>query len=130
MRKALWPESPDGALRAEMTTIVADDNQAVFVAVRDDGGLGGFAEVSIHPHAIGCETHPVGYLEGWWVDPDLRRTGLGRQLIAAAEDWARTKGCREFASDAEIDNDVSITAHAALGFQQTGRLVHFRKPLD
>lgn len=113
-----------------MATILVDDSQAVFVAVRDGGGLGGFAEVSIHPHALGCETHPVGYLEGWWVDPDLRRTGLGRRLLAAAEEWARAKGCREMASDTDLGNDVSIAAHLALGYQQVGRVIPFKKPLD
>ena len=130
MRKALWSECPDHTLRAEMATILADDSQAVSVAVRDGGGLGGFAEVSIHPHALACETHPVGYLEGWWVDPDLRRTGLGRQLVAAAENWARAKGCREVASDTDVGNDVSLTAHLALGYKQVGRVIPFNKRLD
>jgi len=79
-----------------MASILADDSQAVFVAVRERGGLSGFAEVSIHPHALGCQTHPVGYLEGWWVDPDLRRTGLGRQLVAAAENWPEPKAAAKW----------------------------------
>ena len=113
-----------------MPTILADDTQVVFVAARDGGGLGGFAEVAILPHALGCQTHPVGYLEGWWVDPDLRRTGLGRQLVAAAENWARAKGCREVASDTDVGNDVSLTAHLALGYKQVGRVIPFNKRLD
>ena len=130
LRTALWPACPDDTLRAEIASILADASQAVFVAKRDGGGLGGFAEVSIHPHALGCQTHPVGYLEGWWVDPDLRRTGLGRQLVAAAENWARAKGCREVASDTDVGNDVSLTAHLALGYKQVGRVIPFNKRLD
>jgi aminoglycoside 6'-N-acetyltransferase I len=130
MRKALWPECPEGRLRAEMATILADESQAVFVAVRDCGGLGGFVEVSIHPHALGCETQHVGYLEGWWVDADLRRSGVGRELVTAAEEWARAKGCREMASDTDVGNDASISAHAALGYQQVGRVIPFTKRLD
>lgn len=130
MRKALWPACADDTLRVEMASIIADDSQAVFVAVRDGGGLGGFAEVSIHPHALGCETQPVGYLEGWWVDADLRRTGVGRRLVAAAEDWARAKGCREMASDTDVGKDASIAAHAALGYQQVGQVIPFKKRLD
>jgi len=68
---------------------------------------------------------PQDDLEGWWVDPDLRRTGVGRQLVAAAEDWARAKGCREMASDTDLGNDVGITAHLALGYQQVGRVMPF-----
>lgn len=53
---------------------------------------------------------PVGYVEAWYVDPDVRRTGYGRALLAAAEAWALRRGCREMASDAQLGNAVS---HAA-----------------
>ena len=130
MRRALWPDCALDTLEAEMADILADqDNQAVFVAPRTTGGLGGFAEVSVHPHALGCETRPVGYLEGWYVDPDSQRSGIGRQLLTAAEAWARGKGCREMASDTWLDNKAGFAAHAACGYAVAGRLVHFKKRL-
>jgi aminoglycoside 6'-N-acetyltransferase I len=51
-------------------------------------------------------------------------------LVAAAEEWARSKGCVEMASDTEIDNQVSHTAHGRLGYEEVERLIHFRKPLQ
>ncbi len=130
MRQALWPECPIETVEAEMATILADrENQAVFVATRPTGRLGGFVEASVHPHAIGCETHPVAYLEGWYVDPDLRRTGVGSALLAAAESWARAKGYREMASDTLFDSDAGLAAHQACGYAVTGRLIHFKKRL-
>lgn len=130
LRKALWPECAIDTLTAEMADIVADsDDQAVFVAVRPAGRLGGLVEVSTHPHAIGCSTRPVAYVEGWYVDPDLQRTGVGGELLAAAESWARSKGCREIASDTLFDNEVGLAAHRACGYVLTGRLIHFRKQL-
>jgi aminoglycoside 6'-N-acetyltransferase I len=48
-------------------------------------------------------------------------------LIAAAEKWTRERGLTEIASDAELENETSIRAHKALGFQETFRLVHFLK---
>jgi aminoglycoside 6'-N-acetyltransferase I len=71
----------------------------------------------------------VGYIEGWYVAPDLRGMGIGRRLVQAAEDWARSNGCREMASDCTLDNDLSLRAHLALGYEETERLVHFRKVL-
>jgi len=50
-------------------------------------------------------------------------------LIAAAEEWGRSQGCREFASDAELDNDPSHAAHRALGFVEVGAVRCFRKDL-
>jgi aminoglycoside 6'-N-acetyltransferase I len=71
----------------------------------------------------------VGYIEAWYVDPDARRIGLGRALLAAAEAWARERGYQEMASDALLDNDVSHAAHRRLGYQEVDRVVQFRKNL-
>ena len=129
LRTQLWPAYTPQLHAREMATILADsDNQAVFVA--DAGSrLVGFVEASLHPHAIGCEHAPVGYVEGWYVAPELRRTGIGRRLLAAAEAWALARGCREMASDAHPHNGVSQAAHRAAGYAAVDMLVHFRKPL-
>src|SRR5690606_14990197 len=102
---------------------------AVMVVDRGNGRLGGFVEVSLRPFADGCVTAPVGYLEGWFVDEDLRRAGWGRRLIAAAEDWARAQGCVEMASDCASGIIVSLQSHRRLGFVHTDSTILFRKPL-
>jgi len=71
----------------------------------------------------------VGYLEGWYVSPEHRRAGIGRKLVQAAEDWARSKGCTEMASDAELHNTQSQQAHRRLGYEEVERIVCFRKSL-
>ena len=128
MRKALWPDCPAQRHENEMATIIADhQRQVVFVAEQDAGMLCGFVEASIHPHAIGCETNPVGYVEGWWVDPAHRRGGVGRALLCAVESWVLERGCTEIASDCMVHNEISLTAHLAAGYRETGRLIHFAK---
>lgn len=77
--------------------------------------------------ADGCTTHPVGYVEGWYVDPAFRRQGVGRPLVQAAEAWAASQGCREMASDAHLENTISVAAHRALGSQDEAPTVRFRK---
>ena len=90
----------------------------------------GFAEVSIRgDHVEGTKDSPVPYLEGWYVAPHHRGRGVGRALLGFVEKWARTKGYRELASDAEIANRKSIRAHAKLGFTEVGRTVHFVRHL-
>lgn len=85
MRLALWPHHTVAEMAEEAAIIVADAEQPVVVAVRDDGSLCGLLEAAIHTEAPGCTTNRIGYLEGWWVDPDMRRQGVGRLLVAAAE---------------------------------------------
>ena len=102
---------------------------AVLVADRGDGRLAGFVEIGSRNYAEGCETTPVAFLEGWYVDPDVRRTGLGSQLVEAAESWAREHGYAELASDTELENEISLRAHLSLGFEEVERQICFRKRL-
>lgn len=102
---------------------------AVLLACGAAGAVLGFAELSIRNVVESCETDRVAYLEGWYVEPDVRRRGVGRALVRAAEDWGRAQGCTEFASDTEIENAASAAAHAALGFEEVDRIRCFRKRL-
>ncbi|GAB4488051.1 MAG: hypothetical protein OHK0031_11990 [Anaerolineales bacterium] len=129
MRLALWPHHSPQELLPEMEKFLAERWSPVFVAQRPDGRLGGFVEGSLRAYADGCESSPVGYIEGWYVDEDLRRQGVGRALIAALEAWAREQGCAEMASDTWLDNDISRAAHLALGYQESEKLIHFCKTL-
>jgi aminoglycoside 6'-N-acetyltransferase I len=60
----------------------------------------------------------------------VRREGCGGALLVAAENWARSRGYREMASDALLGNDVSYSAHRKAGYQEVDRVVQFRKDLD
>ncbi len=131
LRKLLWDQSADDEHRAEMSDIYEHtDTQLVLVAENSDGRLVAFLEASIRPFVEDCESDHVGYLEGWFVEEDHRQKGIGRKLVAAAENWARKKGCSEMASDSEIGNDSSLRAHQSLGYEETSRLVHLRKDLN
>jgi aminoglycoside 6'-N-acetyltransferase I len=127
MRAALWPDEDAQALASELDGFLADPTQVAFVAERQDGGLCGFAEASIRKFANSNDESPCAFLEGWWVDEDGRRNGIGRALVAAVEDWARGQGFSELGSDALLDNVDSHRAHRALGFEERERVVYFRK---
>jgi aminoglycoside 6'-N-acetyltransferase I len=130
MRRSLWPASPDehGAEIAEFFAELNPD-LAAFVIDRGKARLGGFLEARVRDYAEGCCSARVGYIEGWYVDPDLRRQGLGRQLVKAAESWAQELGLSEMASDCDIANKESLAAHLALGYQEVERIICFRKVL-
>jgi aminoglycoside 6'-N-acetyltransferase I len=132
MRCALWPASSETEHREEIDKFFAGQLReplASLLALTASGDAVGFAELSIRSYAEDCVTDRVAYLEGWYVVPEARRQGVGAALVRAAEQWARSQGCTEFASDAVIDNDVSAAAHRALGFQETVQLRCFRKEL-
>lgn len=133
LRHALWPDQPLEELAAEADAFVRGAEprlQAVLLAEGPgEATLLGFAELSLRPYAEDCRTSPVAFLEGWYVVPRARGRGVGRALVAAAEQWARAQGCSEFASDTQYDNMAGAAAHQALGFEDAGALRCFRKAL-
>lgn len=129
MRHTLWPDEAEAMSFEELDEILADPLTPVFLAVRPDDSLGGFLEAGTRKYAEDGTTSPVGYIEGWYVDADLRRQGVGGALMQAAEDWARGIGLSEIGSDTWLDNEISIQAHQKLGYRETERLVHFLKKL-
>lgn len=131
MRTALWPDAVDehaGAVDDYFSGKPSFMDQIV-VCEADNGKLIGFAELRIRNYAEGSSNMAVPYLEGWFVDASYRRQGVGAALIAAAEQWARSLGYSELASDAAINDQRSIKAHVALGFQETDRCVCFLKKI-
>ena len=133
LRHALWPDGDEPGHRDEIEAYFAGrfprGPWLALLAFDERGDAIGLVEVSTRPYAESCVTTPVGYLEGWYVVDAHRRTGVGRALVAAAEDWARAQGCTEMASDSEPDNDVSARAHRAVGFDDAGIVRCFRRGL-
>jgi aminoglycoside 6'-N-acetyltransferase I len=135
LRAALWPESSAEEHSKELLEILEGKGfgtMPLIELVAEDGSgmLVGFVEVGLRSHADGCDvSHAVGYVEGWYVAESHRQRGIGRQLVVAAEEWARKRGCVEMGSDALLDNDLSHRVHEALGYAVVDRCVRFRKTL-
>ena len=129
MAHALFHGTTDEDQARDMIALLKRDDAAVFVAERPDGTVCGYVEAGSRSVADGCSTSPVGYIEAWYVDPDVRREGYGRALLAAAEAWAVEQGYREMASDALLDNDVSHEAHRRSGYEEVDRVITYRKTL-
>lgn len=135
LRHQLWPDSSTEYHAKELTQILAGKSLrilplVIFVSQARDGTLLGFVETGLRSHADGCDpSRPVGYVEGWFVAETHRRRGLGAALVRAAEDWARSHGCIEMASDTQLENQLSQHAHVALGYEIAERSIVYRKRL-
>lgn len=128
LRKALWPESTLKELNEEILDIFSKINEnPVFLAYHDHD-IAGFIECSIHQEAPGCKTNKIAYIEGWFVYPNYRNLGIGRQLMEAVFNWAKDLGINEIASDTTDDYPLSPKAHKQLGFIETIPL-HYMKRL-
>ncbi|HTN26941.1 MAG TPA: aminoglycoside 6'-N-acetyltransferase [Burkholderiales bacterium] len=130
LREALWPHcSREEHLREMAAQLAEPERYAHFLASISDHAVG-LAEVAIrNDYVNGTATSPVGFLEGIYVIPEARRRGIAKTLVDAVIGWVRDAGCRELASDARLDNSLSLVVHRALGFEQTERVVFFRKTI-
>ncbi len=127
--RALFPGDEEAQCRSEIAVEIMNPRQnAIFVA-RSESEAIGFTHVGLRAYADGCKTSPVGYIEAWYVEEEYRRSGVGADLITAAENWARELGCTEMGSDCLLDNEVSLAAHTAIGYKESERLIAFRKDL-
>ena len=125
----LWPSHTADEMAAEFSQILAQKGSAVFLAADGKEDVG-FAQCGLrHDYVEGTSGGPVGYLEGIFVSPAYRRSGVAANLTAACEHWAKSMGCREFASDCALENAESIAFHRGLGFAEVNRIVCFVKPL-
>ena len=122
----LWPDHDREEMYEELSSIMAKPDAAFFLGENASG----FAQCQLrYDYVEGTECSPVGYLEGIYVEENCRRKGLARALLAACENWARGRGCREFASDCELTNTQSLRFHLSLGFEEANRIICFTKKL-
>jgi aminoglycoside 6'-N-acetyltransferase I len=129
LRLALWPEGSEAEHLAGMADMLARGNY-VRLAVTATGSAAGLVEAAKRVDYVnGTTSSPVAFLEGLYVDPAWCRRGIARALIESVVVWAMQQGLSELASDSLIDNAEAHAAHRALGFEETERVVYFRRPL-
>ncbi|MCA1318306.1 GNAT family N-acetyltransferase [Bacillus tianshenii] len=125
----LWPDHTLEEFVQEMTNFISQPDAKVILAYHDSEAIG-FAQCQLrYDYVEGTSSSPVGYLEGLYVKESFRKQGIAKQLVQACEDWAKEKGCSEFASDCELDNEESLAMHLKLGFSDANRIICFKKVL-
>lgn len=129
LRHALWPDASIEEHLGDLSGSLAGD-ATCFIVTDALGEVIAFAEASLRREYVnGADDSPVGFLEGWYVAPAWRGQGIGLALLGAVEAWTREQGCAELASDAQLDNLAAQAAHRACGFEETERVVYYRKAL-
>ena len=126
MAAKVW-ETDSAPLIEEFKNFLNSKESAVFLYCEGNQAVG-FAQCQLrHDYVEGTQTSPVGYLEGIFVEPEFRKQGYGRALVAACESWAKEQGCTEFASDCPLHNTDSLAFHLRCGFLEVNRIICFTK---
>lgn len=87
----------------------------VLVAVDETGRIGGAVMVGHDGHR--------GWLYYLASDPQTRGSGVGRQMVEAAEEWLRARGVRKVQLMVRETNTGVVSFYEHLGFEVTPRVV-------
>ncbi|MBK5509009.1 aminoglycoside 6'-N-acetyltransferase [Pseudomonas sp. TH15] len=131
LRQALWPHTSEQEHRGEIDAQMREPQRYInFIAYDAQEQPIGLAEASLRRDYVnGTDSSPVVFLEGLYVAPQQRRQGVAARLIEQVAQWGRDQGCVEMASDTDVDNLPSQGTHKALGFEETERVVFFKRSL-
>ena len=107
---------------------LATEGQSAFVA-ETDGKINGF--MSLHMIDWLHRPDPVVRLGAVVVDENYRRDGIGRALVAFAEETAAQRGCSyiELTSNLRRKADGTYSFYESLGYERAEETTYFRKPL-
>ncbi len=101
------------------------EGAATLIAETVEGRRLGY--IHMRPGKDGVTDEPCGYVSLLALAAEAEGTGVGRQLMAAAEAWARERGWRFLSLDVFADNRRAIDFYRRRGFKsETIRMV---KPL-
>jgi GNAT superfamily N-acetyltransferase len=106
-----YPTAP-GDVATRLEPILADDGQVFLVAEAAEGVVGW-----VHVHVTRLvESAPFAELGGFVVDQAHRGQGVGRRLMAAAEEWIRAQGIPKLRVRTRSDRDDAHAFYEAQGY--------------
>src|SRR5437868_14023861 len=119
-----YPVSTD-AMQTRIKALHRLTDRAVYVAC-ESGAVVGWIDVGIVSH---LQSEACGEIGGLVVSSELRRRGIGRQLIATAEQWARDRGITSMLVRSRISREAAHRFYYREGYEKTKTSAVFMKRL-
>jgi aminoglycoside 6'-N-acetyltransferase I len=127
MSLELWPESDFEEELASWKKIITNSNNYCALA-KSSAQYAGFIHITIRNDFVeGADSDKTAYLKGIFVKPENGNKGIANLLFSHGEQWAKSSGLKQLASDTEIRNEISQWFHKKIGFEEVNRIVCFLK---
>ena len=103
---------------------MADGTFVSWLAVDEDRiiGTSGMSFVEKPPY-FGCPSGRIGLLSSMFTDPQYRRRGIAKELLARVVEEARKYGCGTVQITA---SDMGVRLYTDFGFVKNGNFMQFR----
>ena len=117
----LTPAETEGRFR----TVMAAEGHAIFVGELD-ARIVGLLHIYARP---ALDKPPEAVVQALVVDASARPSGVGKALMATAENWANQRGFRSVALASSINRDAAHAFYKAIGYSVFATSHLFRKEL-
>jgi GNAT superfamily N-acetyltransferase len=120
-----YPSTPD-EVAARLAPILSDPQHVIFIAEQNHGEISGWVDVFVM-RTIGAD--PRAEIAGLVVDESCRSQGIGRLLMARAEEWAREEGCAAVSLRSNVIRERAHEFYERLGYRLIKTQRSYRKML-
>jgi ribosomal protein S18 acetylase RimI-like enzyme len=110
----------DDSIAASVAQLIVDDDTEFLLGALDETAQPTGVCQLRYRHSVWTAT-PDCWLEDLYVDAAARRSGLGRALVLAAVERARTHGALRIELDTNADNHDAIALYESLGFSTSSK---------
>jgi GNAT superfamily N-acetyltransferase len=118
--------SSRGRVERRLLQVLQDEGHAVYVAEGPDGRVVGWVQVCARQLVV---ADLQAEIEGLVVDEGHRGGGIGRRLMAQAEQWARERGCQAVLLRSNIIREGAHAFYEGIGYEDIKTSKTFRKAL-
>lgn len=117
-----WEHYDKTRLVRGLEEILANPSARIFVA-EERGSIAGFVEIYLRedPADPATISHKYVHVQSLMVVPDLRKQGIGKRLMNAAETWAAGQGAAEIRLDSWEFSGDPVSFYEALGYRSLKR---------
>jgi GNAT superfamily N-acetyltransferase len=117
-RRFILVDRPEAGYGRFLVSQLAEPNYTVLVAERT-GEVVGYVFASIEPTSWRDLRGPCGFIHDVYVDERERGQGTGRELVAAAIAWVRSRGMSQVVLWSKSGNASAQRLFARMGFRDT-----------
>ena len=105
-----------------------NSDSTIFVSINDDESLNGF--VQLYPSFCSVSMIPILILYDLFVDPEMRASGIGRDLMNKAKDYARENDFKRLELSTAKDNIIGQSLYESLGYEADNEFFHYSLEID